>query len=112
MVEALKWVRQNIRYFGGDENSITVFGHSAGGIATGMMCVSPVTRGLFKRIIMQSGAPTNLDGEEDRSFETSQKVAVAVGCADEENSLKRNARKVVECLRGKLYLRSSFISSL
>lgn len=50
---------------------------------------------------MQSGAPTNLDGEEDRSFEISQKVAIAVGCAYEENSLKQNTKKVIECLRGK-----------
>nr|ANQ45784.1 AChE4 [Pardosa pseudoannulata] len=100
LVEALKWVRGNIASFGGDPDSITLFGQSAGGIAIGMFCVSPLTRGMFRRVILQSGSPANLDGEDNNlDFRMSQRLAEAVGCAEDENSLADDPERVVECLR-------------
>jgi len=52
----IAWVRRNIAAFGGDPESITVFGQSAGGRSTWMQVVSPMNRGLFRRAIVQSGA--------------------------------------------------------
>ncbi|XP_030021117.2 esterase FE4 [Manduca sexta] len=57
-VAALRWVNKNIKNFGGDPKNITIFGVSAGGASVGWHLVSPMTKGLFKRAIMQSGAPT------------------------------------------------------
>lgn len=42
---ALKWVRDNIREFGGDINSITIFGSSAGGASVHMHMMSPLSKG-------------------------------------------------------------------
>ncbi|GFU30991.1 acetylcholinesterase-1 [Nephila pilipes] len=101
VLEALKWVKSNIRFFGGNENSITFFGQSSGAITAGMFMVSPLARGLFARAILQSGSPTNLDAEDnDRDLKLSQEVAKAVGCASKHSS-KNNPDEVVRCLRGK-----------
>ena len=54
---ALKWVKENIESFGGDPNEITIFGNSAGGISVGFHLISNLSKDLFKRAIVQSGAP-------------------------------------------------------
>lgn len=51
---ALKWVKNNIRAFGGDPGNVTIFGQSAGGGAMRTMLASPLARGLFHRTIVQS----------------------------------------------------------
>ncbi|VVC98111.1 unnamed protein product [Leptidea sinapis] len=54
-VAALKWVKNNIAKFGGDCDNITLFGESAGSAATSLHLISPLSKGLFKRIIAMSG---------------------------------------------------------
>ncbi|XKL59024.1 hypothetical protein PGB90_000040 [Kerria lacca] len=54
-VIALKWVQQNIRSFGGDPNNVTIFGSSAGAASVNLHMLSPLSKGLFHKAIMQSG---------------------------------------------------------
>jgi carboxylesterase type B len=54
-IAALKWVHQNIAAFGGDPSKITIGGQSAGGASTGIHILSPLSRGLFRAAIPQSG---------------------------------------------------------
>jgi para-nitrobenzyl esterase len=55
MIAALAWVRDHIAGFGGDPNSVTVMGQSAGATSIGRLLMLPDARGLFRRVIMQSG---------------------------------------------------------
>jgi para-nitrobenzyl esterase len=54
-IAALRWVRRNIAGFGGDPGNVTVFGQSSGAIAISALSTSPLARGLFHRVIAQSG---------------------------------------------------------
>lgn len=55
---ALEWIHQNIIYFGGDSQRITLFGESAGAVSVGLHLLSPRSRALFSNAILQSGGPT------------------------------------------------------
>ncbi|XP_023726680.1 esterase E4 isoform X2 [Cryptotermes secundus] len=58
-VAALRWVRDNIASFGGNPNSVTIFGESAGGGSTHFHMLSPASKGLFQRAISQSGVASS-----------------------------------------------------
>jgi para-nitrobenzyl esterase len=55
MIAAMRWVRDNIAAFGGDPGNVTLFGESGGAWCIAALMTSPLTKGLFHRVICQSG---------------------------------------------------------
>ena len=51
--EALVWVQRNIAAFGGDPDSVTIFGQSAGASSVAAQMMGKHNDGLFKRAITQ-----------------------------------------------------------
>ena len=55
-IEALKWVKLNISAFGGNPDNVTIAGQSAGSMSVNALAASPLAKGLFHRMIAESGA--------------------------------------------------------
>jgi len=60
IVRALEWVRDNIAEFGGDPNTVMVFGQSGGGRKVATLLAMPSAKGLFHRAVIESGATLQL----------------------------------------------------
>ncbi|XP_034880920.1 cocaine esterase [Mirounga leonina] len=94
-VAALRWVQQNIAYFGGDPGLVTIFGQSAGGTSVSSHVVSPMSQGLFHRAIMESGVALLPGLIVSSSNAVSTMVANLSACGQVDSEA------LVGCLRGK-----------
>ncbi len=55
IVEALKWIKENIAAFGGDPDNVTIMGQSGGGMKVSSLLQMPAADGLFHKASIQSG---------------------------------------------------------
>jgi para-nitrobenzyl esterase len=89
---AMAWVQKNVAGFGGDPQNVTLFGESAGGISVCTHLISPPSKGLFQRAIIESGAcATGLATTETAAQTQGANVAAKLGCSPSD----------LACLRGK-----------
>ena len=62
LVQALTWVRDHAAEFGGDPNTVMVFGQSGGGAKIATLMAMPAARGLFHRAATMSGQQVTAAG--------------------------------------------------
>jgi para-nitrobenzyl esterase len=75
MIQALEWVRDNIESFGGDPDTVMIFGESGGGAKVSTLLASEAARGLFHRAVVQSGALVRFPEREDAQAAADRVVA-------------------------------------
>ncbi|XP_018321739.1 esterase FE4 isoform X2 [Agrilus planipennis] len=92
-VLALKWVKDNVIYFGGDPNCVTLYGYSMGSASISLHLISPMSRGLFHRAILSSGSEYGNWPIPRHQFNLAQKQARLVGCPDD------SSQNIISCLK-------------
>ncbi|RUS81948.1 hypothetical protein EGW08_010293 [Elysia chlorotica] len=81
-VKALEWIKANAENLGGSPDDITIFGQSTGALSVGFHLLSPLSKGLFKNAILQSGSPTAYwaVAKTNKMAERVAKLAANVSC--------------------------------
>lgn len=100
---ALRWVRDNVAAFGGDRESVTVMGQSAGGGSIGALLAMPSARGLFRRAIMQSAALQRVNPSLDDAARAGRRFLEVLGLSpDRPERLRDVPIKDVLAAQGEL----------
>ncbi|CAH1394618.1 unnamed protein product [Nezara viridula] len=94
-VLALKWIQKNIAAFGGNPNSVTIGGVSAGGASCHYHLLSPLSKGLFHRAICMSGVALNPWAAAEKSKEKAMVIANDLGCP------VNDSLAMINCLRNR-----------
>ncbi|XP_048210704.1 carboxylesterase 5A [Perognathus longimembris pacificus] len=94
---ALSWVQENIKFFGGNPNSVTISGGSAGAVSASGLILSPLGKGLFHRAIMESGVAIipYLKTTHEQLIEDLEMIAQICGCSETDSEA------LLKCLRAK-----------
>ncbi|XP_028271691.1 neuroligin-3a isoform X6 [Parambassis ranga] len=94
-IQALRWISENIGFFGGDSNRITVFGSGIGASCVSLLTLSHHSEGLFHRAIIQSGSALSSWAVNYQPVKYTRLLAEKVGCNVLDTS------DMVDCLRKK-----------
>lgn len=82
IIEALRWVKNNISSFGGDPGNVTIFGESGGGSKVLTLMQMPAADGLYHKAICESGVlPFETVTDKSRLF--TSKVVKNLGLSKE-----------------------------
>ena len=109
-VEALKWINDNIKNFGGNPGKVTIFGVSVGGSSVCLHLMSPLSKGLFHHVIAESGVDLSSFAIQPTSIGVShaKELAKNLDCSTSD------LNAMMECLRGKKasdILKASFLKN-
>jgi carboxylesterase type B len=83
---SLKWVQENIQYFGGDKTKVTIFGQSAGASSVTFQLMSEKSEGLYRAAIAQSGSLLCPWGFQRNHKRIAYRLASAIDSSIDEDS--------------------------
>nr|WCC58154.1 carboxylesterase [Pharsalia antennata] len=92
-IAALQFVQKYIRYFGGNPNSVTIAGNSAGGASVHFHYMINKTEGLFHKGFSQSGTALNPWVIAENPLEKTTQISRLLGCSTE------STKEMIECLK-------------
>ncbi|HEX7382165.1 MAG TPA: carboxylesterase family protein [Nevskiaceae bacterium] len=101
----LRWVKDNIAAFGGNPDNVTLGGESAGALMTCMSAVSPDTRGLFQKMIVQSGPCAFNWPKLQAQYRPEEEVLAALHCD------VGSPQQVAACLRSPKLTAADFLNA-
>lgn len=98
---ALQWVQDSVHLFGGDPNTVTLFGESAGAVSIGLHILSPISKPLFTRVIFQSGSPLTpwAITTPEEAGRRGMVLAQQLDCVENDNGLNNTVTEILACLR-------------
>ena len=99
---AFRWVRRQISGFGGNPDNVTAFGESAGSMSLCTLLASPLAKGAFDRVILESGG-CNYVLTKEEAYRRAAKMAKEAGCAVDDLDCWRRAplQKLEELARSR-----------
>lgn len=107
-IKALKWIKSNIKEFGGNPNNVTVAGESTGAYHALNLMISPLAKGLFNKVVASGGSGVNypLSTGIERSNAAIDNLLVADGtCTDLASAAEYRAgmsnKQIASYLRSK-----------
>lgn len=94
---SIKWVHDNIASFGGNPQSVTIFGQSAGGWSVSFQSIATQNKGLFQRVIVQSGVSNSFEAITKNQLENAKQLGSKLGCVNSTQQI--NTRALLSCVR-------------
>ncbi|KAF7267656.1 hypothetical protein GWI33_019145 [Rhynchophorus ferrugineus] len=92
-VLAMEWIKDNIKFFGGNPTSITLTGLSAGAASVHYHYLSPLSKGLFHRGLSQSGTALQHWSLKLNPLDDAKILAKNLSCPTS------SSQKILDCLR-------------
>ncbi len=104
IVQALKWVRANITHFGGDPNTVMIFGQSGGGRKVETLLAMPSAKGLFHRATIESGAALQVTSH-DLAIQNAERLLSKLGVS--KDNVHEVQKLPVDRIMGGVFCRGS-----
>jgi carboxylesterase type B len=115
---ALRWIKDNIKNFNGDPNNVTVFGQGSGGTAALYLMLSESTKGLFHKVISESGTFFSPESFDKDPLATASQTAKSLGVnsRNPDTLLKvyteNSIAKIEEAISKQMHAKSVFVPSV